>query len=626
MMRKLLLISLTVLLTSLASLADVTINSTNFPDANFRSYLLSEYPSGVITTAQLNSRTEMSLFNKGISNLRGIEYFTELTRLDCSMNNLTEASLNANSKLTYLNLAFNKLSWLDLFQNNLPDLEELYLQENQLNGVYVVGHSKLRTLWLSRNTSMRSVECYEDALTDFSLYGCTALKNLYCSSNPDLATINGLSDCTALTTLRCYNCSLTSLDATVFPELTLLQCFSNQLRSLDVTHCPALEELNCGNNLLTRLDVSHCPALTSLACHKNILTSLDVSACQGLETLVCSDNLLTSIDVSGFTALSYLWCSDNYLTSLDLSCCPALEKALFYHNRIDYNEMDNLIESVITRDELASDFFLAAVDPTGGEENILTASQVLKLMKKGWYTGKLIEEEDMIYSYYLYQALMWDDTISAGTTFTLPVVCYESYITSLQFDVYLPDGFTFVKAEKGILCNQNATLTYQSSDHYNNGRRYRRVSLTNANLAVAQSDFDAVIDLTIQAPSGSGQYLFSIENVKVTGDESIPKDWYNGYTMLTVEGGGLRGDVDDSGSVNIADVTALIKYLLSHNATGVNLTTADCDKNGSVNISDVTTLIHYLLSHNWPSGSAKAPARALPAHDMMAPMKVAMRQ
>jgi hypothetical protein len=60
-MKKILLFTLVVLLSTLAARADVTINATNFPDANFRSYLLSEYPSGTITTAQLNARTELIL-------------------------------------------------------------------------------------------------------------------------------------------------------------------------------------------------------------------------------------------------------------------------------------------------------------------------------------------------------------------------------------------------------------------------------------------------------------------------------------------------------------------------------------------------------------------------------------
>ena len=59
------------------------------------------------------------------------------------------------------------------------------------------------------------------------------------------------------------------------------------------------------------------------------------------------------------------------------------------------------------------------------------------------------------------------------------------------------------------------------------------------------------------------------------------------------------GDVDGDDAVTINDVTALIDYLLSGNASGINLTSADCNQDGSVNISDVTALIDYLLSGTW---------------------------
>jgi hypothetical protein len=61
----------------------------------------------------------------------------------------------------------------------------------------------------------------------------------------------------------------------------------------------------------------------------------------------------------------------------------------------------------------------------------------------------------------------------------------------------------------------------------------------------------------------------------------------------------IRGDVNDDGNVNISDVTALINYLLTHDATNVNVSGADCDQSGSVAISDVTALINYLLTHSW---------------------------
>ena len=59
----------------------------------------------------------------------------------------------------------------------------------------------------------------------------------------------------------------------------------------------------------------------------------------------------------------------------------------------------------------------------------------------------------------------------------------------------------------------------------------------------------------------------------------------------------LPGDVDDNEAVNIADVTALIDYLLNDD-TVINRENADVDGNGTINIADVTALIDKLLSGN----------------------------
>jgi hypothetical protein len=61
----------------------------------------------------------------------------------------------------------------------------------------------------------------------------------------------------------------------------------------------------------------------------------------------------------------------------------------------------------------------------------------------------------------------------------------------------------------------------------------------------------------------------------------------------------LRGDVNGDEDVNIADVTDLIDYLLSGDASGINLEAADCNLDNDINIADVTDLIDYLLSGNW---------------------------
>lgn len=54
-------------------------------------------------------------------------------------------------------------------------------------------------------------------------------------------------------------------------------------------------------------------------------------------------------------------------------------------------------------------------------------------------------------------------------------------------------------------------------------------------------------------------------------------------------------DIDDDGFVNIFDVTTLIDFLLTSNASAINLTNADCNEDGTVSISDVTTLIDFIL-------------------------------
>jgi hypothetical protein len=62
---------------------------------------------------------------------------------------------------------------------------------------------------------------------------------------------------------------------------------------------------------------------------------------------------------------------------------------------------------------------------------------------------------------------------------------------------------------------------------------------------------------------------------------------------------GLRGDVNGDQNVSIADVTALIDYLLSHDASNINLDNADCNLDEGISIADVTALIDYLLRHTW---------------------------
>jgi len=58
----------------------------------------------------------------------------------------------------------------------------------------------------------------------------------------------------------------------------------------------------------------------------------------------------------------------------------------------------------------------------------------------------------------------------------------------------------------------------------------------------------------------------------------------------------LPGDVNGDGRRSIADVTALINYLLSSDDLSVNLAAADVNGDSRYTIADVTALINLLLS------------------------------
>ena len=111
-------------------------------------------------------------------------------------------------------------------------------------------------------------------------------------------------------------------------------------------------------------------------------------------------------------------------------------------------------------------------------------------------------------------------------------------------------------------------------------------------------------------PGNAGQ----VTTTAITWGMTTPWDnvqvwegWYNNrlhYTngstfVIPSQQQGLRGDANDDGNVSIADVSVLIDYLLSHDASALNLGNADCNLDENVSIADVSALIDYLLSHSW---------------------------
>ena len=112
-------------------------------------------------------------------------------------------------------------------------------------------------------------------------------------------------------------------------------------------------------------------------------------------------------------------------------------------------------------------------------------------------------------------------------------------------------------------------------------------------LPVSGKVVSGVIDVDMSSLS-FGQHTISW----VIGDSKEVWGFFTGE-VNTMEFFNSRGDVNMDNVVDINDVTALIDYLLTGNATEVDLEAANCDLDGSVDINDVTALIDYLLTGHW---------------------------
>lgn len=228
----------------------IAINEKNFPDENFRDYVAEEWDKNhdkYFSPSEIASAKWISCDNKEISNLKGIEFFTNIWLLECYYNNLTTIDLSRNKNLSYINCHHNQLNELDV--SGLPLLETFYC-----------GHNALPSIDVSKNEKLEDFDCQDNHLD--------------------------------------------TLDVSQNKELVKLSCGTNNLTELDVRENKKLKELSCYESKLSNLDLRNQTELEVLKCWKNPLSVLDVSANTKLKTLFVSNTNLTSLDAKNHTALA----------------------------------------------------------------------------------------------------------------------------------------------------------------------------------------------------------------------------------------------------------------------------------------------------------------------------------
>ena len=245
---------------------DIAINEENFPDKNFRDYVAGEWDKNQdnrFSPSEIAKAKWISCDNKEISNLKGIEFFTNIWLLECYYNNLTTIDLSHNKNLSYINCHHNQLNELDV--SGLPLLKTFYC-----------GHNALPSIDVSKNEKLEDFDCQDNHLDTLNVSQNKELVKLSCGTN-----------------------NLTELDVRENKKLKELSCYESKLSNLDLRNQTELEVLKCWKNPLSALNVSANTKLKKLFVNKTNLTSLDATNNTALEEFNgkdCSYNIAVEGD------------------------------------------------------------------------------------------------------------------------------------------------------------------------------------------------------------------------------------------------------------------------------------------------------------------------------------------
>ena len=328
-------------------------------------------------------------------------------------------------------------------------------------------------------------------------------------------------------------------------QLPLLQYPPNIVAAL-VTSFPdenfrnALKERGIGNfyatPYITFEDVDNTKELD--VSQKDIASLTGIQYFTALEVLRCSGNKLTALDVSQNTALKKLYCSQNQLTALDLSKNTALELLDCFHN-------------MITSLDVSKNTALNDLDCT---LNVLTSLDLSKNTALKWL--------------YCATNVLTALDLSQNTEL-LHLYCSSNQLTALDL-------------------SKNRNLLYVECffNQINGINMDNLIASLPQNFTDEEYPFYVVINDEAEGNVCTKQQAKAVANRGWTAYGVFEGDRYKLYDGSDSK----KGDVNDDGAVDVADISTIIDVM----AKGTNDPVADVNNDGAVDVADISEVIDIM--------------------------------
>ena len=289
--------------TEAAPVGEIELSAEQFPDQVILTFAgtCDKDGNGSLSEAECMEVEELAMPNAGITDLKGVENFRNLQRVDVSQNAIGDFTpVKDLSSLQILKVNGNPASVLDV--TGCSSLKKLYAQNSTFSELHVTGLGSLEEVRIENNH-----------LTDLDLTGLTSLRALSCYGN-QLHTLDARPTA-ALEVLQADSNGMESLLVEGLGNLKTLHCQNNNLQQISLSGLGALEEFNAANNSLTELIVDEATALKTVLAGNNQLsgefrfgTAKQVSV---------ENNQITNL-IGAEENIAYLNFNNNQLTSLKM--------------------------------------------------------------------------------------------------------------------------------------------------------------------------------------------------------------------------------------------------------------------------------------------------------------------
>lgn len=255
-----------------ASTKPITISKKNFPDKNFRTYVkkFDKNKDGKLSTKEITKVKKMVLDGDRIDDIKELVTVSKIKSLKGinTFSNLTRINI-VNSNITSLNLSLPKLTYLNI---DCPSLKTFKLSNGKyLENIQIYNYNEPFKLDCGKFQNLKSLVIAGDAEIIFD----------------DLC----LEKCTKLSFLSLFNqLKADEIDLTKFTELMEIY-FVGTAKKLDVSGLEKLEMIDASEMGIEELNISGCSSLKSLYCRRNKLKKLDISGLDKIENLYCDKDV-----------------------------------------------------------------------------------------------------------------------------------------------------------------------------------------------------------------------------------------------------------------------------------------------------------------------------------------------